>query len=198
MGMKRAFPMVLAALVGGSALAQSPPSAVPPAFTLGGYVEALYSTNFNDPSNGVTNFRGFDNRVDTFSLSNVVLDANGQKGDVSAKLTLQAGLTPNTYYLGEPALAGAAEAAGAAGSDASLWRNIQQAYVGYRAPFGKGVLFQGGLFLSPIGHENMPVKDNWNWSRSNLFFALPFYHVGLRASRDLSANVSATLGVFNG
>ena len=26
------------------------------------------------------------------------------------------------------------------------------------------------------------MKDNWNWSRSNLFFGLPFYHTGLRAS----------------
>src|SRR5215831_13624389 len=63
--------------------------------TLSGYVEVFYQWNFNDPSNGITNYRGFDNRHDSFTLDNVVLDALGETGkSVSAHFALQFGPTP--------------------------------------------------------------------------------------------------------
>ena len=179
------------------ALAQTSPSVETPAgkFTLGGSVEAAYSYNFNEPSNGLTNYRGFDNRHNTFTLSNVVLDGQWEKDAVSGRITLQAGHTPNTYYLAEPSSPGAS---GAGGVDASTWKYIQQAYVAYKAPVGKGLTFQLGLFLSPIGMEGMAVKDDWNWSRSNLFFGLPFYHTGLRATQQLTDKLALTIAVYNG
>ena len=65
-----------------------------------GYVEAYYAYNFNRPSNGITNFRGFDNRHNTFTLSNAALGANLEAGPVGGRLMLQVGSTPSTYYLG--------------------------------------------------------------------------------------------------
>lgn len=185
-------------------VAQATPAATPshpsvetPAgtFSMGGYVEAAFSWNFNEPSNGITNFRGFDNRHDTFVISNAVLDGQWSKGPVSGRVALQVGQTPDSYYLAEPALPGTP---GAAASSAQTWKYIQQAYVGYNAPVGKGLLVQAGIFLSPIGVEGMAVKDNWNWSRSNLFFGLPFYHMGVRATQTLTDTWSATAGVYNG
>ncbi len=67
---------------------------------------------------------------------------------------------------------------------------------GYR--FGIGLTVTAGLFLSPIGPEGMAVRDNWNWSRSNLFFGLPFYHTGVRASYALSSEWAVTLAGYNG
>lgn len=69
----------------------------PTPFVLGGYAEALYQWNFNDPSNRLTNFRGFDNRHNTFTLSNVALDATWDHVGLVARLTLQVGHTPSTY-----------------------------------------------------------------------------------------------------
>ena len=163
--------------------------------TLGGYVEAGYQWNFNQPSNGVTAYRGFDTRHNTFTLSNVVLDASGSLGPVSARLALQVGHTPETYYLAEPSRRGAG---GAGDSSLAVWKFIQQANVGWRAPVGRGLLLEAGVFLSPIGPEGMVIHDQWNWSRSNLFFGLPFYHTGLRASYATSARVTLSAGVFNG
>lgn len=163
--------------------------------TLGGYVEAGYQWNFNNPSNGITNYRGFDTRHNTFTLSNVVLDATGSLGPVSARLALQVGNTPETYYLAEPSRRGAG---GAGNSDLNVWKFIQQANVGWRAPVGRGLLLEAGIFLSPIGPEGMVIHDQWNWSRSNLFFGLPFYHTGLRASYATSERVTLSAGVFNG
>lgn len=181
-----------------------PPAAVPPPlaaetvvgkFTLGGYIEAAYSYNLNNPSNGITNYRGFDNRHNSFTLSNALLDGQWEKDAVSGRVMLQIGHTPNTYYLAEPSSPGAG---GAGGADASTWKFIQQAYVAYKAQVGKGLTLQLGVFLSPIGIEGMAVKDNWTWSRSNLFFGLPFYHTGLRATQQLTDKLALTVAVYNG
>jgi hypothetical protein len=42
------------------------------------------------------------------------------------------------------------------------------------------------------------VKNNWNWSRSNLFNFLPFFHVGARVSYPLTEKLSLTAAVYNG
>jgi hypothetical protein len=93
-----------------------------------GYVEAYYAYNFNRPSNGITNFRDFDNRHNTFTLSNAVLGTSWEAGPISGKVLAQVGSTPSTYYLGEPALGGAS-GANATGPD--LWKYLQEAWVSY-------------------------------------------------------------------
>ncbi len=167
----------------------------PKPWSVGAYAEALYSYNFNAPSNGITNARGFDNRHNSFTLSNVEVEATVDFNNIVSRVALQAGHTPATYYLGEPAQAGSAQANG---SSLQLWQFVQEAWAGYRFNVNQGLLITGGLFLSPIGPESMAVKDNWQWSRSNLFFGLPFYHTGARAQWSLSERHAVTLGVVNG
>jgi hypothetical protein len=70
--------------------------------------------------------------------------------------------------------------------------------VGWRAPLGRGLLFEAGLFTSPIGCEGFAVKDQWNWSRSNLFFGLPFYHTGVRATYPFTDRLSVSVAGYNG
>ncbi len=159
-----------------------------------GYVEANYSYNFGKPANGITNYRGFDNRHNTFTLSNVALGAAWESGAVSGRLVLQVGHTPSTYYLSEPSANGAASNA----TGPEFWKYLQEANIGWKAPVGRGLLLQAGLFLSPIGPEVVPVKDNWNWSRSNLFFGLPYYHTGIRATYELTDAWAVTVAGYNG
>ncbi len=177
-----------------------PPAAPPPKppaveVTPLGYVEGYYAYNFNRPSNGITNYRGFDNRHNTFSLTNAALGANWAAGPVGGRVVLQVGAQPSTSYLSEPALPGASEANA---SNGELWKYIQEAFITYKAPVGRGLLLQLGICASPVGYEVLQVKDNWNWSRSNLFFGLPFYHTGLRATYELTDHLAATVSVFNG
>jgi hypothetical protein len=160
-----------------------------------GYIEAYYAWNFNRPSNRITNFRGFDNRHDSFSLTNAALGATFESGPVGGKVLLQIGSTPSTYYLSEPALAGSG---GANATGPELWKYLQEAFVTFKAPVGRGLLLQAGLCASPIGAEVFAVKDNYNWSRSNLFFGFPFYHAGVRATYEWTDEWSATVSVFNG
>jgi hypothetical protein len=160
-----------------------------------GYVEVYGAWNFNRPTNGITNYRGFDNRHATFTLSNAAAGALFEAGPVGGKVILQVGSTPSSYYSAEPGLAGAG---GANATGSELWKYLQEAYLTYRAPLGTGLLLQAGLCASPIGFESFAVKDNWNWSRSNLFFALPFYHTGVRATYEWTREWSSTVSVFNG
>jgi hypothetical protein len=179
-----------------ASVATPDPAPGPPnPFTLGAYVEGFYQWNFNQPSNGLTNYRAFDNRHDTFTLANVALDTAWDYRGLVGRLTLQVGHTPSTYYLSEPNQPGST---GANASGPELWKYLQQAYAGYRFGVGGGLTILAGLFLSPIGPESMAIKDNWNWSNSNLFFGLPFYHTGVRATYALSPEWAATLAGYNG
>lgn len=181
--------------------AQPPPaSAVAPAWlshvSVGGWVEAYYAWSFNEPSNGIIDLRGFDNRHNSVNLSNAVLDIAVEWDGVHADLTLQWGSTPATYYLGEPVASAAGTGVGS--QDAALWRTVQEANFGYRIPVGAGLDVSAGLFLSPVGVESLAVKDNWLYSRTNLFFGYPFYHTGIRASYPVSDQVTVVGWVVNG
>lgn len=163
-----------------------------PTVVVGGYLEAFYSLNLRLPSNRITNLRGFDNRERTFTLSNVALDTTAERGPVAARLVLQIGSTPSTYYLAEPTAAGST---GANASGPELWKYVQQATAAYTRG---GLVVDAGLVPSPIGPEVLAVKDNWSWSRSNLFFGLPFYHAGARVAYPVGAGWTAMLHVYNG
>lgn len=167
----------------------------PASFVLGGWATAYGQWNFNRPVNGITHARGFDNRHASLTLSEVAFDAQWVDQGLSGRITLQAGPASATYYASEPNLPGAAYANG---SDAELWRWIQQAHVGYRAASLRDLQVQAGLFLSPIGPEGMAVRDNWNLSRANAFFGLPFYHTGARANLPLNSEWTATVAAYNG
>lgn len=165
-------------------------------FTLAGWVEAFYSWNFNEPSNGITAYRGFDNRHNTFDLANVVLDLHWDWEDIVGRIMLQWGTTPATYYLAEPL--GAGLGSGVGDSSIALWQFLQEANVGYRIPIGSGLLVEAGLFISPIGPEGMSVAGDFLFSRSNLFYGLPFYHTGLRFSYHFDDSVGLVLWAVNG
>lgn len=44
----------------------------------------------------------------------------------------------------------------------------------------------------------MAVRDNYNWSRSSLFFGLPFYHTGIRLAYALDDQWTVSLSGLNG
>ncbi len=160
------------------------------------YVETYFTWSFNQPGNGVIAYRGFDNRHASFNLSNVAIGGRLEYDRIYANIVLQWGTTPATYYLAEPSLPAVA---GVGASDADLWRVVQQAYFGWNIPvLGRGLLLEGGLFLSPVGIESLAVAQNWNYSRANLFYGFPFYHTGLRATLPLDGEWSVTAAVYNG
>ena len=147
--------------------------------SVGGYLEAYYQLQLQNASNRITNLRGFDDRSRTFTLSNTALDCKGETGPLAAELAFQVGSTPTAYYGNE-----------------QQWKYIQTATVTAKLPADLGV--SAGLFTSPVGIEVVPIKDNMNWSRSNLFFGLPFYHTGFHIFRQVASAWTVKLHVYNG
>ena len=188
-----------AMLAGWAGLCAAPAAAdggtVPTGFRVGGYVESYYQWNFNQPADGLTRLRGFDNRHGSLALSNASVDVGWNGERASGRLALQWGTTPASYYLAEPSSAGSA---GVAGAGPVLWQVLQEAWGAYRLDVAGGLLLSAGLFTSPVGPEVVPVRDNWHWSRSNLFFGLPYYHAGVTAAASVGSAWTVTAGIFNG
>lgn len=162
---------------------------------VGGYVETYYSYNAGRPSNGVSEFRAFDNRHNAVMIQALALDVGWRSPDFEAKLVVQAGMAPATYYgASEPSRAGTALTPA---TNAGLWRTIQQAWLAW-APVRDVILVDAGLFLSPIGPEGMATYQNYHWSHSLLFYGLPFYHAGARVRWSPSRSHALRAGVYNG
>src|SRR5262252_5558892 len=98
--------------------------ATKPSVTVGGYVETSVTHDFERPSDRAIPLRAFDNRHDTFVIENAVLDTTGSIGDLSARIALQVGQTPDTYY---------------APTDPQAWRFLQQALITYKTGVAKGL-----------------------------------------------------------
>jgi len=189
---------VLTAAIAAPALAQQPapaptptpaPEATPAAdaskIDVGGYVDTYYGYNFNktDPA-----LRSFDVLHNTFSLSAVELNftklptAGSRLG---FRTDLWAGKAADLTAAYEPASDGK-----------EIYKHVQQAYVSLLT--GK-VQWDLGKFVTPMGAEVIESQDNWNYSRSILFgYAIPFYHVGLRATYTIDPKVALGAQLVNG
>jgi hypothetical protein len=168
--------------------------------TLSGYAEAYYSYNFARPQNRVTNNRWLDERHNSVTLQTVALDLDAKKGPFALKITLMFGPTADRWYF-EGARIPDAESGvvlSPSGYSNETWKHIQTAFASYTAPVGDGLTVQAGLFPTPVGFEPAAVKDNWNWSRSNLFNFLPFFHLGARVSYPVTETWTLAAAVYNG
>ena len=157
-------------------------------FLLDGY----YGYNFNHPVGRINLTRAFDPLSNNFTLSQAVMSVqrppdpdHGRR--LGMRLDLMFGEATETL----------------AGNTANeprsfVYRNIYQAYGTYVFPLGKGLTMDFGRFASSLGPESAFAKDQINYSRSYLFSALPFYHMGFRTSYPITDKVTATWWLVNG
>ena len=157
---------------------------------ISGFVDGYYSYNFNTPiTRKAGPERTFDVQHNSFSLNLAELSftkvptADSRGG---FRLDLDYGPTQDIVNATEPGGVG-------------VWRNIGQAYLSYQADVGKGLQIDFGKFVTPFGYEVIKTKDNFNYSRSLLFtLAIPFYHMGVRASYNVNDKIGLAAFVVNG
>ena len=59
--------------------------------------------------------------------------------------------------------------------------------------------WDAGKFVTPLGAEVIESQDNWNYTRSILFgYAIPFYHLGVRATVPVTDKVTIAGYLVNG
>ncbi len=169
--------------------------------TLGGWVDAYFGYNFNDPASRTNTVRAFDTRHNSFSIQVAAVDlqfeGHAGAGTALARLTFQGGDEPDAYYSSS-----GSENAKDTLPSYNAFRHLQQAFGGYKAPMPGGpdasLEVDMGIFVSHIGYEGLNAKDNIHFSRSLLFQLTPFYATGARAIYTVSPTFSAQLNVSNG
>ena len=178
------------------ALAQAPASG---GTEVSGFVDMYYGYNFNTPKapcqtvGGVAMFNclhNFDFVHNAFglNLAEVALEKKPTADSRGGfRVDLDYGATTAWVHGTEP-------------GGTQIYQNIQQAYLSYLAPTGKGSLqVDFGKFVTQHGAEVIETKDNWNYSRSLLFaFAIPYYHMGVRAMYSPNDKITVMGDIVNG
>jgi len=153
--------------------------------TFTGTLDGYWSYNSNQPNYGTplkrtNDYRAFDIRDQSFALNYGELAVDYKPNNVGVRVDIGFGDAAEVVNSGE----------------ANIWRHIQQAYI---TGTHKKLTLDFGKFVTPIGAEVIETKDNWNYTRGLLFtYAVPFYHMGARATYAATDKVSLAGYVVNG
>jgi len=151
-----------------------------------GLVDGYYLWAFNEES---PQLRNFDIQHNAFTLNYIEIALAKPASETSRggfRVDFGAGETANLVNAFEPG-----------GTD--YLKYVQQAYVSYLAPVGKGLTIDFGKFVTPAGAEVIESKDNFNYSRGLLFaLAIPYYHMGARLAYPITDKVGVTGFIVNG
>ena len=180
-----------------SAPAADPPAPPPPAPEIasffkgtefGAYIDANYDY-FSTRPDGDALYRNFDTRSNQVrvEMAQVWLSkAPTAESRAGYRIKLRGGPATTIVQSYEP------------GTTPAL-QNIEEGFISYLVPLGKGLQFDVGKFVTQHGAEVIEAKDNWNYSRSLLFaLAIPYYHAGVRASYAPNDKVSLMATIVNG
>jgi hypothetical protein len=172
------------------ATAQTPePAPAPPPIVFSGFVDVHFAWNDNRPANHENFFPGAGTtakRGNEFAVNLAQVQwtrAVSAEQPVGFTLGVVAGEGTDIVHGGEPGGPG-------------KFRNIYQASVAYRLK--NGVVLEAGVYPSHIGFEGFYSKDNWNYTRSIMGEASPYYQTGIKASYAFNEHWSGRVDLLNG
>ena len=198
-----AAPTTAPAAAPGAAEAAAAPAATPAAppnplagitsvlggVNLTGLADIYYGYNANHPAGGTVT-EPFSNTDSQFSLNLIELQLDK--------------VPDKTTPLGFRVALGFGQAISAVNGNpgdgaASSTQYLKEGYLSYLAPIGKGLQIDAGKFVTSAGAEVIETNQNWNYSRSLLFYyAIPYYHFGVRAKYTFNDKWSVTGFAVNG
>ena len=165
-------------------------ASAPSPWTKGGtdfsiWLDGYTDVNFRSPSSGFNDLRNFDYRANTahFSLGKLSIDHAPAPFGFHADIGFGPALS--AIHAADPGPEG--------------MKYIEQAYVSVKPKSWKGVQLDYGKFVTSAGAEVIEAYSNWNYSRSLLFaWAIPYYHLGLRATFPVGPHFTGGVQVVNG
>lgn len=156
---------------------------------LGGYLDASYTYDFNDPDDGANAiygraFANDDNEIQLDAFQLYVDKLPKDAGEVGFRFDILAGED--------------AEAIGDLwGSDDDI--SIYQAFISYIAPIGNGLTIDIGRFAASAGYETIESPSNDQFTRSFLFtLAQPYTTSGVRLTYPINDQWEVTGGLTQG
>ena len=164
----------------------------PLAWTYGGFLDAGYLRDFNDPSNHLFRSRGTAFHVNEWDLNMAGASIKKKASEQSrwgTEVLVQGGKDEEVFGFSAtaPDLAGA-----------GVLGHFGLANVSYLAPVGSGLTVQGGIFGSLIGYDSLYAKDNFNYTRPWGADFTPYLMTGVNASYAVTEKTTATVFVVNG
>ena len=154
------------------------------------FVSTAYEYNANRPTTGANSYRVFDFNDNSFNLDVaelVVQIAASKPNDAGFRVDFDAGNSIPQITKTQ--------------DQNTAQFDLKQAFASYIAPFGSGLRFDVGKFVTHLGYEVIEGYDGYNdnYSRSILFgYAIPFTHTGVKASYTFSSKVAGMVEVVNG
>jgi hypothetical protein len=167
-------------------------AARPSSWTLTGFVDTYFAYNPNRPFDGANFLRGTGTtakRANEFSINQAVIGLSREPAPVGINLVFGFGTGFDVLH--------AAETPGP-GIGPQVWRHLLTATVSYRAPVGRGLVLEAGVFSSHIGLETFYSKDNWTYTRGWMGEFSPYYQTGIVAKYSFSDTFAAQLHLLNG
>jgi hypothetical protein len=157
----------------------------------GGFVDAGYLHDFNNPANHLFRSRGTTFRVNEVNLNMTALYLRKVASESSRwgiEMALQAGTDSEVFGF----------SATAPNLDGAKWlRHLGPTNASYVASVGKGLTLQGGIFNSLIGYDSLYAKDNFNYTRPWGADFTPYFMMGINAQYPFSAKLTGTVFVIN-
>jgi hypothetical protein len=162
------------------------------AWQYGGFVDAGYLQDSNDPSNHLFRSRGTAFHVNEWDLNMAgayVKKKASEQSRWGTELLVQGGNDEEVFGFSAtaPNLAGAGRLG-----------HLGLANVSYIAPLGTGLTVQAGVFSSLIGYDSLYAKDNFNYTRPWGADFTPYLMTGVNASYAVTDKATVTAFVVNG
>ncbi len=154
-----------------------------PPVAIGGFVDSYFSWNAAKPASHTNRYRNFDLSERQFVLSEAQVDIERRAAPIGFHIALNTGAASDIIHAGS----------------ASTLNLLMQGFVSLLVPVGAGLMVDAGKFVTHMGFETINAKDNANYSRSFLFaWAIPYYHIGVRAAYPLLEQLSIGASISNG
>lgn len=164
--------------------------------TVGGWVEASWTYNFDTPDSQTNVGRVFDFEDQDLTLNQVVLfidravSYDKEKFDIGGRMEWMWGGDARLIH---------ANGVMDGGQDDDEQFDPTQFYIDMNLPVGNGLKVRVGKYVTTLGYETINPTNNPFYSHSFMFgFAIPFTHLGVQANYQFSEDLEAYVGVVRG
>lgn len=158
--------------------------------TYNGFLDFYYQYSFNHPPVGANlTGRAFDIKNDQFGFAVLEVNVNrapSRQLPVGFTVTGTLGKNADLVHFSEP-------------GGPNTYKYLQQAYATFVAGGTRPVTIDFGKWVTLHGYEVIESDSNDNYSRGLLFtYAIPLYHMGLRASVPVTPKLTLGAQLVNG
>lgn len=160
--------------------------------TLSLYLDAYYAYSFNHPQDDTLTATASVGRHNEFQINLASVGLEWNYKNVIGRMSVQWGNMLNLVQ----------DLDGSTARGRSLtsqnMRYIREATLGYHFDVHSGLNLEAGMFMSYIGLESYLLAENWNYTRSLICEATPFYFQGVRAQYFPTPKIKIEPWLMNG